>query len=108
MLDRVGVWALVRASVGEGEEMLDGLLGGWESQARGVSSDGSAVVGWAIDGNGRQRVFRWTESGASRSDVVLTLTAHASSRRAPQQAEHEQRLPYFLTAPKVYSYRIGL
>jgi len=42
--------------------MLDGLLGGWESQARGVSSDGSVVVGWAINGNGRKRAFLWTEN----------------------------------------------
>lgn len=41
-----------------------GTLGGSDSEARAVSSDGSVVVGTADDSNGNPRAFRWTiESG---------------------------------------------
>ena len=38
-----------------------GTLGGDQSQAHGVSADGSIVVGWAQDRSGKLRAFRWTE-----------------------------------------------
>jgi len=37
-----------------------GTLGGSDSEARAVSSDGSVVVGTADDSNGNPRAFRWT------------------------------------------------
>jgi probable HAF family extracellular repeat protein len=37
-----------------------GSLGGWESEADGVSADGSVVVGWARNAAGYRRAFRWT------------------------------------------------
>jgi probable HAF family extracellular repeat protein len=37
-----------------------GALGGDQSEARGVSADGSVVVGWAHNGAGERRAFRWT------------------------------------------------
>jgi len=38
-----------------------GTLGGLESEATGVSADGSVVVGWAYDASGQQHAFRWTD-----------------------------------------------
>jgi probable HAF family extracellular repeat protein len=40
-----------------------GTLGGNQSGARGVSADGSVVVGWARNAGGQLRAFRWTASG---------------------------------------------
>jgi probable HAF family extracellular repeat protein len=40
-----------------------GTLGGDRSEARGVSADGSVVVGWAKNAAGQQRAFRWTAAG---------------------------------------------
>jgi len=40
-----------------------GTLGGTQSEARGVSADGSVVVGWASNAAGLRRAFRWTASG---------------------------------------------
>jgi probable HAF family extracellular repeat protein len=40
-----------------------GTLGGSESEAFGVSADGSVVVGWAYNAAGQTRAFRWTASG---------------------------------------------
>jgi probable HAF family extracellular repeat protein len=40
-----------------------GTLGGWESEAYGVSADGAVVVGWAHNAAGQRRAFRWTASG---------------------------------------------
>jgi probable HAF family extracellular repeat protein len=37
-----------------------GTLGGNRSEARGVSADGSVVVGWAINAAGYEHAFRWT------------------------------------------------
>jgi len=42
------------------ELMWFGTLGGNESEARAVSSDGSVVVGVSDDSNGNPRAFRWT------------------------------------------------
>jgi len=39
------------------------LPGGDYSEARGVSADGSVVVGWADNAAGDGRAFRWTASG---------------------------------------------
>ena len=39
-----------------------GTLGGDQSEARAVSTDGSVVVGVANDANGNPRAFRWTEA----------------------------------------------
>jgi probable HAF family extracellular repeat protein len=43
-----------------------GTLGGSESEALGVSADGSVVVGDARNAEGRWRAFRWTASGGMR------------------------------------------
>jgi probable HAF family extracellular repeat protein len=40
-----------------------GTLGGNQSEAYGVSADGSVVVGWAYNAAGQRRAFRWTASG---------------------------------------------
>jgi probable HAF family extracellular repeat protein len=40
-----------------------GTLGGWGSQAFGVSADGSVVVGYASTAAGYVRAFRWTVDG---------------------------------------------
>jgi probable HAF family extracellular repeat protein len=40
-----------------------GTLGGDRSEARGVSADGSVVVGWAYNAAGHDRAFRWTAAG---------------------------------------------
>jgi probable HAF family extracellular repeat protein len=40
-----------------------GTLGGNESSARGVSVDGSVVVGWSRNAAGQGRAFRWTVDG---------------------------------------------
>jgi probable HAF family extracellular repeat protein len=40
-----------------------GTLGGNQSEAYGVSADGSVVVGWAYNAAGLYRAFRWTASG---------------------------------------------
>jgi probable HAF family extracellular repeat protein len=37
-----------------------GTLGGNQSEAFGVSADGSVVVGWAYNAAGQRRAFRWT------------------------------------------------
>jgi probable HAF family extracellular repeat protein len=44
-----------------------GTLGGNESWAYGVSADGSIVVGWAQDNNGKSRAFRWTQQTGMQS-----------------------------------------
>jgi probable HAF family extracellular repeat protein len=43
-----------------------GTLGGRESEARGVSADGSVVVGWAQNAAGQRRAFRWTAAGGMK------------------------------------------
>jgi probable HAF family extracellular repeat protein len=48
-----------------------GTLGGWESMAKGVSADGSVVVGWAQNAEGYQRAFRWTAAGGME-DLNIT------------------------------------
>jgi probable HAF family extracellular repeat protein len=40
-----------------------GTLGGSQSEAYGVSADGSVVVGSAQNTSGGYRAFRWTASG---------------------------------------------
>jgi probable HAF family extracellular repeat protein len=40
-----------------------GTLGGDESEANGVSADGSVVVGSAYNAAGQWRAFRWTAAG---------------------------------------------
>jgi len=39
-----------------------GTLGGDRGLARGVSADGSVVVGWAYNDAGQDRAFRWTQA----------------------------------------------
>jgi probable HAF family extracellular repeat protein len=48
-----------------------GTLGGDRSEARGVSADGSVVVGWAENAEGQKRAFRWT---AARGMEDLNIT----------------------------------
>ncbi len=38
-----------------------GTFGGSRSEARGVSGDGSVVVGWTMTAGGQRRAFRWTQ-----------------------------------------------
>jgi len=40
-----------------------GTLGGRESEAYGVSADGSVVVGWSYNAAWQSRAFRWTAAG---------------------------------------------
>jgi probable HAF family extracellular repeat protein len=42
---------------------LGTLPGGRYSEARGVSANGTVVVGFAVNAAGRERAFRWTASG---------------------------------------------
>jgi len=44
-----------------------GTLGGNESYAFGVSANGSIVVGYALDNNGKRRAFRWTQQDGMSS-----------------------------------------
>jgi len=39
-----------------------GTLGGYRSEAYGVSADGAVVVGWSLNAAGWDRAFRWTAS----------------------------------------------
>jgi probable HAF family extracellular repeat protein len=48
-----------------------GTLGGGESEAYGVSADGSVVVGWADNAAGQLRAFRWTAAGGME-DLNIT------------------------------------
>ncbi|MGB9619248.1 MAG: hypothetical protein ACPL7K_02410, partial [Armatimonadota bacterium] len=51
------------ARASTGYDLLElGSLGGRESWALGINNNG-AVVGCAVDGNGRQRAFLWTPEG---------------------------------------------
>lgn len=68
-----------RWTVAGGLLSLGALPGGWWSQARGVSGDGSVVVGLgnaAVDQSGQtwQRAFRWTASTGMQSLGSLTLS----------------------------------
>jgi probable HAF family extracellular repeat protein len=44
-----------------------GTLGGYGSEAYGVSADGSVVVGWAKNAAGQRRAFRWTAAGGMQN-----------------------------------------
>jgi probable HAF family extracellular repeat protein len=44
-----------------------GTLGGTQSSALGVNTDGSVVVGYATDSSGTYQGFRWTSSGGMTS-----------------------------------------
>jgi probable HAF family extracellular repeat protein len=48
-----------------------GTLGGDWSEAYGVSSDGSVVVGWAENAEGQPHAFRWTAAGGME-DLNIT------------------------------------
>jgi probable HAF family extracellular repeat protein len=48
-----------------------GTLGGDESEANGVSADGSVVVGSAYNAAGQWRAFRWTAAGGME-DLNIT------------------------------------
>jgi probable HAF family extracellular repeat protein len=63
-----------------------GTLGGRESEAYGVSADGSVVVGWSYNAAGNDRAFRWTASGGmqdlgtlgGRESVALGASANGA------------------------------
>ncbi|GIV11606.1 MAG: hypothetical protein KatS3mg020_1097 [Fimbriimonadales bacterium] len=50
---------------------LGTLPGGYGSGARGVSADGTVVIGWVDNASGQQRAFRWTLSGGMQDLGVL-------------------------------------
>ncbi len=63
-------WRAVRWSQASGFVSL-GTLGGTESNAFGVSDDGTRVVGSSSLGNGSTRAFLWTQGGAMVNLGVL-------------------------------------
>jgi len=56
------VWLMLSGGWAQRLVWLGQLPGGLESEALGVSADGTVVVGTAINSNGFRRAFRWTES----------------------------------------------
>jgi len=59
-----------------------GDLGGGTSQAYGVSSDGTVVVGDSLDGNGKTQAFIWTTSNGIQGIGFLDGTYQESHGRA--------------------------
>jgi probable HAF family extracellular repeat protein len=60
----VGMMLLAGAESAHGQRLIWlGTLGGFWSEAHGVSADGSVVVGWAHNASYQNRAFRWTASG---------------------------------------------
>ena len=53
-------WARATRWVGRRATLL-GTLGGAMSSATGVSADGSVVVGYSLDADGKTRAFRWAD-----------------------------------------------
>jgi probable HAF family extracellular repeat protein len=53
-----------------------GTLGGFESQAFGVSADGSVVVGRSTNASNERHAFRWTAAGGMQD--LGTLGGHGS------------------------------
>ena len=76
----VGLLELTHACVwtGAGVRDLD-PLGAGNSQAYGISADGSVVVGYNYLANSQLRAFRWTEGGGMANLGVLSGTGWASS-----------------------------
>jgi probable HAF family extracellular repeat protein len=56
------VWLMLSGGWAQRLVWLGQLPGGLESEALGVSADGTVVVGTAINSDGFRRAFRWTES----------------------------------------------
>jgi len=56
------MWLMLSGGCAQRLIWLGQLPGGLESEALGVSADGTVVVGTAINAEGFRRAFRWTES----------------------------------------------
>ena len=79
----VGFRSDVRAFIWRRDSGLTypGTLGGNQSRALGVSANGSIVVGWALDNNGKRRAFRWTQQDGMRSlGTTIVFGGDAFSR----------------------------
>jgi len=73
-------WRAFRWTAAGGMQNLGTLPGSDESEARGVSADGSVVVGVAENAEWQQRAFRWT--AARRMQDLGTLGGWASVANA--------------------------
>jgi probable HAF family extracellular repeat protein len=62
LLALASVWLMLSGGWTQRLVWLGQLPGGLESEALGVSADGTVVVGTAINAEGFRRAFRWTES----------------------------------------------
>ena len=60
-------WRAFRWTAAGGMQNLGTLPGSDESEARGVSADGSVVVGSARNAAGQWRAFRWTAAGGMQN-----------------------------------------
>ena len=72
------LWVTVIPVYGQSLTWL-GMLGGSQSQAYDVSSDGSVVVGEFVNSNGETRAFRW-ENGVMQDLGTLTGTHYSGAR----------------------------
>jgi probable HAF family extracellular repeat protein len=62
-LRRAGVLSLLATTGGSQSIPWLGTLGGYRSEAYGVSADGAVVVGWSYNAAWQQRAVRWTAAG---------------------------------------------
>jgi len=91
-----------------------GTLGGYRSWAKGVSADGSVVVGWARNAAGWDRAFRWTAAGGmqdigtlggNRSEAFGVSADGSVVIGEAQSAEKSNRLGSFLAFPRICAFR---
>jgi probable HAF family extracellular repeat protein len=68
------IFRAFRWTAGGGMQDL-GTLGGLEAFAKGVSANGSVVVGWASNAGGWTRAFRWTATGGMQDLGTLGGTS---------------------------------
>jgi probable HAF family extracellular repeat protein len=80
---------LTHATLWDDVTDLGTLAGGGNSYGRGVSADGSVVVGVSSDGNGLYQAFRWTAGGGMVGLGMLanfTLASYANAVSADGSA----------------------